>query len=31
MTWKMRVIGIASAVAVLAALALSSGLDVWDW
>ena len=30
MTWKMRLIGIASAVAVLAALALASGLDTWD-
>ena len=30
MTWKMRLIGIASAVAVIAALALASGLDAWD-
>lgn len=30
MTWKMRLIGLSSAVAVIAALALASGLDVWD-
>ena len=30
MTWKARTIGILTACAVLAALALSSGLDLWD-
>ena len=30
MTWKARIFGILSAASVLAALALSSGLDLWD-
>ena len=31
MTWKTRLFGILTAGSVLVALAMASGLDLWDW